>query len=65
MNTLSKEILEIVVTEAFKTIAKAHHTTVEAVKLAIESGNEVTCREFQKLCREGWEVAKEEINGSI
>ena len=65
MNTLSKEILEIVTTEAFKTLAKAHHTTVENVKFMIQSGNEVACREFQKLCKKGWEIAKEEINGSI
>jgi len=51
------ETLKIITEEAIKTIAAAHSTTIENVKLALESGQEVACKEFQKLCVIGFEAA--------
>lgn len=52
------ETLKIITDEAIKTIAAAHNTTVENVKLALENGQEIVCKEFQKLCVIGFDVAK-------
>ena len=51
------ETLKIITEEAIKTIAAAHNTTIEITRFAIESGQEVACKEFQKLCVIGFEVA--------
>ena len=58
LNDMNIETLKIITNEAIKTIAAAHNTTIENVKLALESGQEIVCKEFQKLCVIGFDVAK-------
>ena len=61
MNAAQVEVLRIVSDEAIAKIAEAHGTDKETVKLAIQEGNEVACREFEKLCRLGFKVANDTI----
>ncbi len=49
MNSTQLEVLGIITETAIETIAKSHNTTVDAVKLALEAGQDVVCKQFQKL----------------
>jgi hypothetical protein len=61
MNSTQLEVLKIVSDEAIETIAKSHGTEKSMVVLALESGHELVCNQFQKLVGEGVEAANGQI----
>jgi len=56
---MKNELLNILTETAIETLSEAHGASVADVKTALMAGQEIVCREFQKLMQAGLETVRE------